>query len=472
MAGPAGELGWLLHSLLLIERELLLFAGFWIVVGLADELAIDLTWLWLRLTGRARTGQLPAGYGAQPLAGPLAVLIPAYAEAPVIGTTVAHILGAWPQAELRLYVGCYRNDPPTIGAVIAAAGGDPRLRLVIHGSPGPTTKADCLNRLYAALCIDERRSGRAFRGLVLHDAEDMVHPAGLTAIDAALDAVDFVQLPVHPVIPHRGSWVAGHYADEFTESHAKALVVRSALGLSLPAAGVGCGLARAAVTALAADQARLGQPGPFSPEALTEDYELGLTLSRRGRGGVFLRLRDAEGGLVATRSCFPDRLAPAVRQKTLWIHGIAFQGWDRLGWTGRPLELWMALRDRRGLLTALVLAAAYLLLLVDAVLLAARLSGWQPAVPLSPVEGGLLALGLAGLVWRAGLRVVFVSREYGWVEGLRSLFRIPIANVVAIMAGRRALVAYVRSLAGGTIAWDKTDHQVHPALLKRAGAAA
>ena len=471
MAGPAGELGWLLHSLLLVERELLLFAGFWIVVGLADELAIDLTWLWLRLTGRARTGQLPAGYGSQPLGGPMAVLIPAYAEAPVIGTTVAHILGTWPQAELRLYVGCYRNDPATIGAVIAAAGGDPRLRLVIHGSPGPTTKADCLNRLYAALCIDERRSGRAYRGLVLHDAEDMVHPAALAAIDAALDAVDFVQLPVHPVIPRRGRWVAGHYADEFTESHAKALVVRSALGLSLPAAGVGCGLARAAVEALAADQAGRHQAGPFSPEALTEDYEMGLALSQRGRGGVFLRLRDAEGALVATCSCFPDRLATAVRQKTRWIHGIAFQGWDRLGWTGRPLELWMALRDRRGPLTALVLAAAYLLLLVDAVLLTARLSGWAPVLPLSPVEGGLLALGLTGLVWRAALRVVFVGREYGCAEGLRSLLRMPIANVVAIMAGRRALVAYVRSLTGGSIIWDKTDHQVHPVLLKPAGAA-
>ncbi len=471
MAGPAGELGWLLEGLLLVERELLLFAGFWIVVGLADELAIDLTWLWLRLTGRARTGRLPAGYGNQPLVGPLAVLIPAYAEAGVIGATVGHMLRAWPQAGLRLYVGCYRNDPATIDAVIAAAGGDARLRLVVHGSSGPTTKADCLNRLYAALCSDERRSGQAFRGLVLHDAEDMVHPAGLAVIDAALGAVDFVQLPVHPVIPHHGRWVAGHYADEFTESHAKALVVRSALGLPLPAAGVGCGLARTAVTALAADQARRGKAGPFSPEALTEDYELGLTLSRRGRGGAFLRLRDADGALVATRSCFPDRLATAVRQKTRWIHGIAFQGWERLGWNGRPVELWMMLRDRRGPLTALVLAAAYLLLLVDAVLLAARLAGWEPAVAVSPVEGGLLALGLAGLLWRAALRAAFVGREYGLAEGLRSLLRMPIGNLVAIMAGRRALVAYVRSLAGGAIAWDKTEHHVHPALLQRAGRA-
>lgn len=472
MAGPAGELGWLLEALLVVERELLLFAGFWIIVGLTDELAIDLAWLWLRFTGQARTGQLPANQAVQPLVGPLAVFIPAFAEAPVIGTTVSHILRAWPQAELRLYVGCYRNDPATISAVIAAANDDPRMRLVVHGAPGPTTKADCLNRLYAALCSDEQRSGQAFRGLVLHDAEDMVHPAALGVIDAALAAVDFVQLPVHPVIPPRGHWVAGHYADEFTESHAKALVVRSALGLSLPAAGVGCGLARAALAKLAADQARLGHAGPFSPDALTEDYELGLTVSARGRGGLFLRLRDAEGALIATQSCFPDRLATAVRQKTRWIHGIAFQGWDRMGWSGSLLELWMALRDRRGPLTALVLAAAYLLLVVDAVLLAARLLGWEPGVPLSSVQGWLLALGLAGLVWRAGLRAVFVGREYGWAEGLRSLIRMPIANVVAIMAGRRAFSAYVRSLGGRAIAWDKTEHEVHPAFLTRSRAQA
>jgi adsorption protein B len=53
----------------------------------------------------------------------------------------------------------------------------------------------------------------------------------------------------------------------------------------------------------------------------------------------------------------------AVRQKTRWIHGIALQSWDRMGWMGRPVDVWMALRDRRGPLVALVLGAAYALLL-------------------------------------------------------------------------------------------------------------
>jgi bacteriophage N4 adsorption protein B len=452
-----------LHWLLAFERELLAFAAFWFCLGLADEFALDLSWLWLRLTGRAQTRRLRPGYGRGPLAGPAAVLIPAFQESAVIGTTVAHMLAAWPQPNLRIYVGCYVNDGTTLAAASSAAADDPRVRLVIHGRQGPTTKADCLNRLYAALCADEARGGTRFASVLLHDAEDMVHPAALEAIDTELTRCDFVQLPVRPELQANSRWIGGHYADEFAESHAKAMVVRDRLGAALPAAGVGCGLSRAALARLAQNRAAEGQIGPFSPEALTEDYELGLELSREGRGSRFLRLRDADGALVATRSYFPGQLAPAVRQKTRWVHGIAFQGWERMGWSARPVELWMALRDRRGPLTALVLAVAYLLLLVDSVLIAAELAGWQGAAPLSPVLRTMLIVSLFGFIWRAGMRAAFTAHEYGAAEAVRAVLRIPIGNIIAIMAGRRALGAYLRSLRTGRVAWDKTSHELHPA---------
>jgi adsorption protein B len=54
-----------------------------------------------------------------------------------------------------------------VAAATRAVGHDPRLRLVIHDRPGPTTKADCLNRVYAAMCADEARSGQHFHGIVL-----------------------------------------------------------------------------------------------------------------------------------------------------------------------------------------------------------------------------------------------------------------------------------------------------------------
>ena len=152
-----------------------------------------------------------------------------------------------------------------------------------------------------------------------------------------------------------------------------------------------------------------------------------------------------------------------MRQKTRWIHGIAFQGWDRLGWTLHLVDLWMALRDRRGPLTALVLAAAYVLLVIDAVLLVLRLMGKAPMLSLSPSLRLMLLASFAGFLWRAASRAAFTGREYGWREGLFAVLRIPIANIIAIMAGRRALTAYLRSLQDGKVVWDKTVHDAHPA---------
>ena len=463
MVGAATGVWTALDWLLLVERELLAFAAFWFCVGLLDELAVDFAWLGLKLTGRARTARLPVGYGAEPLSGTAAVLIPAFRESQVIGATIAHMLAAWPQRELTIYVGCYRNDPATLAAAMVAASAEPRVRLVTLAAAGPTTKADCLNRLYRAMAADEARQARRFATILLHDAEDMVHPCALQAIDAALMLRDFVQLPVRPEPQDHSRWVAGHYSDEFAESHAKGLVVRAALGGALPAAGVGCGFSRIALGDLAARRSAEGEAGPFAPECLTEDYELGLVMSNSGRGSAFLRLRDDGGALVATRSYFPNRLDAAVRQKTRWVHGIAFQGWDRMGWSLRPVDVWMALRDRRGPLTALVLASAYILLLLDAVLLVLHMLGKVDMLILSQPLRWMLLASFAGFVWRAASRVLFTTHEYGWREGALSVLRIPIANIIAIMAGRRALVAYFRSLQDGKVVWDKTVHERHPA---------
>lgn len=454
---------WFLQGLQHVGHEILVFAAFWFVIGLFDEFAVDLSFFVLKVTGRARSRVLPEGYGSAELRGPMAVMIPAWQEAAVIATTLRHALSAWPQVALRIYVGCYGNDRHTLAAAMRGAAGDPRVRLVILDHDGPTTKADCLNRLYRAVCHDEARGGNDFRGILLHDAEDMVHPAALTVIDDALASVDFVQLPVRPEPNPHSPWIAGHYADEFTEAHAKTMVVRSVLGAGIPAAGVGCGFARAALTRIAEDRGRAGGLGPFAAECLTEDYELGLVASRSGRGARFVRLRDADGNLVATRSFFPARLDLAVRQKTRWIHGIAFQAWDRMGWGGQVFDVWMALRDRRGPLIALVLAAAYLLLVIDAVLWLARDLGLVAVAPLSPAVRAMLLLTFFGFVWRAAMRLAFTTSEYGWREGLRSLLRIPVGNIIAIMAGRRALAAYLGSLRGAPLVWDKTLHLDHPA---------
>lgn len=454
----------LLEWLAVVEHELLLFAGIFFLIGGLDELAMDGVWLWLRLTGRAQTPEINRDQTSKvPLIGRAAVFIPAWNEADVIGATIAHARRAWLHTDLTIYCGCYRNDPATVAAAIRGAGSDPRVRVVILDREGPSTKADCLNRLYRALSDDEARLGVPARMVVLHDAEDMVDPAALALLDQALENTEFVQLPVLPAPQPASRWVGSHYIEEFAEAHGKAMVVRSALAAALPAAGVGCAFARRMLDHIAWDN---GTPGaPFSQECLTEDYELGLRIRSLGGRSRFLRVRGDDRRLVATRACFPDRLDASVRQKTRWIHGIAFQGWDRLGWHAHPAELWMRLRDRRSPLTAIVLAVAYLLLIVVAILAAGEALGFGRPWVGGPLIDILLWANIASFVWRTGFRFAFAAREYGVREAGRALLRIPLTNIIAIMAGRRALLAYVRSLGGEAPRWDKTHHRLHPALV-------
>lgn len=452
------------HWLALVQHELLLFAGIFFLIGAIDDFAVDLYWLWLRLTGRAQTPHLDVKRsGLADLQGETAVFIPAWQESEVIGATIAHAMKVWPQKQLRFYVGCYRNDPDTIHAAMAAAPGDTRLRLVIHDRAGPTTKADCLNRLYRALSEDELRAGEAVRMIVFHDAEDLVDAAALPLLDRAIDNAEFVQLPVL-ALPQVGSrWIGSHYCEEFAEAHGKALVVRDALGAAIPAAGVGFAVARDALGQLA--DAR-GNGMPFASDSLTEDYELGLAIDEAGGRCRFIRARDAKGELIATRAFFPTSLDHVVNQKTRWVHGIALQGWDRLGWTMRPAEIWMRLRDRRGPFAALVLLTAYTLLALSTVAWAANLLGLGEPLELTLPLKLLLAANLFAFSWRAVWRFAFCAREFGVVEGIRAVLRLPVANIIAIMAGRRALTAYAWSLRGRNLVWDKTPHFTHPAMAK------
>ena len=61
------------------------------------------------------------------------------------------------------------------------------------------------------------------------------------------------------------------------------------------------------------------------------------------------------------------------------------------------------------------------------------------------------------------MRFAFTATEFGWREGLHAVLRIPVANVISIMAGYRALFAYARTLRGEAAQWEKTAHDAHPA---------
>jgi bacteriophage N4 adsorption protein B len=457
------------------QHELLLFAGVFFLLGAIDDLIVDLIFVLMKVRGRLTTERYDrAALAHSPLSGRVAVFIPAWSEAEVIGDTLAQLLTQWPQAQLRLYLGCYRNDPATIAAAIAAAKSDPRLRLVINSCDGPTTKADCLNRLYLAMCDDEQRTGESFAMVVFHDAEDVVDPAALGLLAEAVTAgADFVQLPVEPIVQRHRSWfnnqLGSHYCEEFAESHGKAMVVRDVLGAAIPGAGVGCAVARPMLHTLAAQRP---DGHPFSQDSLTEDYELGLAIGEIGGACRFVRVRGEDGALIATRAYFPARLDHVVSQKTRWVHGISLQAWDRIGWGKGWAERWMRARDRRGPFAGLVLAVGYVLIVLTALGSVGMLAGLIDPRPLTPLLKALLVMNVAAFVWRASWRFAFTARNYGWTEGARAVLRIPLANVVTIMAGRRAVVAYIASLRGGALVWDKTPHVRHPARLVAAGTTA
>ena len=102
--------------LVLLQHELLLFASLFFLLGTLDELAIDALYLVGRVRGRICTPRIDrSAVERRAIAGPSAAIIPAWHEDDVIGATMRHLLDAWPQAQLRLYIGCYANAPATMG---------------------------------------------------------------------------------------------------------------------------------------------------------------------------------------------------------------------------------------------------------------------------------------------------------------------------------------------------------------------
>ena len=455
-----------LFSLVITEltAELALFAAVGYLLFAVDDLVVDLIYF-IRRGWRAAmiyshhpkmfAGDLPAPMRP----GWMAILIPAWDEANVIAPMLRATLERFGDGDYQLFVGHYRNDPATRAAILSID--DPRISPVDIGVDGPTTKADCLNRLHAALVDHETATGRPAKAVVLHDAEDVVHPQELKLFDRLVEYAGMVQLPVVPLLDPASRWVAGHYADEFAEAHMKELVVREAVGAAIPLAGGGCAIERVALSRLAARH----DGRPFAGHSMTEDYEMGLRLGAIGVKTMFVRIPAAPDGraVVASRGHFPATIGDAVRQKARWIGGIAFAGWDQLGWRGGFGERWMRMRDRRGPLAAILLLAGYASALLWAEIGFAAALGAPIAVPVSPLLAGLLWLNGWLLGWRLLMRAGFTAVAYGPAEGLRSIPRTVIANLIAVLAARRALLAHS---AGGARLWDKTRH-IFPLELPR-----
>jgi len=447
----------------LVTRELLLLAAIGLLLSGLDDLLIDILFFTRRAARAATVRRRHPVMRAEDMGtaepGWMAIIVPAWDEAEVIAPMLRGLTATLAYPRYRIFVGAYPNDEATQAAVRSVR--DRRIELIITTRPGPTTKADCLNHLWRAVIACEKRRRIRFKGVVLHDAEDVVHGLELRVFDHLLPRLGMVQLPVLPFADPDSRWVAGHYLDEFAESHVKDVAVREALGAGIPSAGVACAIDRDCLERVA--DAAGG--APFDPACFTEDYELGLKLRRMGCRTGLVRVRDRQGVLVATAEYFPAAFPAAVRQKSRWMLGIALAGWDRLGWRGSLADRYMLWRDRKPLLTAplLVLAYAAMFAALGAGLVRAA---WPPASALPAIapEGSLLALLLtlnAGiLVWRLLMRALFTGEAHGWREGLLAVPRALVANLVNVAATARAARRYaVLVRTGETGAWEKTSHR-------------
>jgi adsorption protein B len=445
-----------------MAAELALFAGVGFLLFGINDLVVDIIYFgraaWRALViypryPRAFASELPES--AEP--GFFALLVPAWDEAAVIASMLRATVGRLDYSNYRIFVGHYRNDPATAAAIVSI--GDPRIEMVPVEADGPTTKADCLNHLYDALIAYETATGCSTKGVVLHDAEDVIHPLELKIFDRLIGRAAVIQLPVLPLPDPDSRWISGHYCDEFAEAHVKELVVREAVGAAIPLAGVGCAIARRPLAQLAA----MEDGRPFSGNSMTEDYEVGLKIGAIGLRTMFVRIpaRPGERGIVASRGHFPATLGCAVRQKARWLRGIALAGWDRLGWSGGIGERWMRLRDRRGPLAALLLLAAYGAALMWSQIWLAEALGAPIKARLDPALITLLMINGWLLLWRILMRAVFTASAYGFLEGLRSIPRLVVGNVIAMLAAARAVSLHV---GGGAKRWDKTRH-IFPAQL-------
>ncbi|HEX4761709.1 MAG TPA: glycosyl transferase family protein [Sphingomicrobium sp.] len=445
-----------------VAAELALFAGVGFLLVAANDLLVDLIYFsrraWRALTvysryPRAFASELPAS-GPSPF---IAILVPAWDESAVIASMLRATLQRLDYPDYAIFVGHYRNDPATAAAIAGVK--DSRIHPVDVPADGPTTKADCLNHLYDALIEHELATGTKTAAVVLHDAEDVVHPLELRLFARLIDRAAVIQLPVLPLPDPASRWISGHYCDEFAEAHIKELVVREAVGASIPLAGVGCAIARAPLARLAA----MHDGKPFAGNSMTEDYEVGLRLGALGLRTIFVRIpaRMGERGVVASRGHFPSTLGGAVRQKARWLGGIALAGWDRLGWSGGIGERWMRMRDRRGPIAALLLLAAYSAALLWSQLWLAEALGAPIQARLDPLVVTLLIVNAWLLAWRVLMRACFTASAYGFWEGVRSIPRLVIGNLIAMLAAARAVSLH---LGGGARRWDKTRH-IFPAEL-------
>ena len=393
----------------------------------------------------------------------IAIVVPAWQEWEVIAKMLGGNISRIDYQNYHFFVGVYPNDAQTMAEVRAVGEISANVHAVVNCLPGPTSKGQVLNYTIKQVLQHEEE----FDTILIHDAEDVVHPLSLKLVNHCQDRYDFVQIPVFSLQRSFRQLVAGTYIDEFAEAHTKDLLVRSKLGAAVPSAGVGTSLSRRLVERLR----RQKEGNLFNESSLTEDYELGLGVrtlrdneTPASAHFVCAWYRSHQTGareFIATREYFPKAFRQSVRQKTRWIVGIVFQGARNLGWRGSLPNRYFLARDRKAVFTNVGTLIGYLLL-AEVTLYAWLVDPLPMATTLTEDSVALLfGVNVFFMCNRVLQRHICVYRVYGPLGALPVILRWPVAILINAYASLRAAWQHVICRVGGRqIAWAKTSHEI------------
>ncbi len=401
----------------------------------------------------------------------IAVMVPAWNEGEVVASMVDNIIKRVEYDNYNIFVGTYPNDPATQNCVDRLAKEYPQIIKVVTARPGPTTKADCLHNVLATIRKHEEANGVNFDIILMHDAEDWVHPQEFLLHNYLIPSVDVVQVPILPFPTKWNKWVHWIYADEFSENHMKDVPVREKISGFVPYAGTGTGFSRKVIDFLAEEH----DGHVFNEQSMTEDYSMSKKIREAGLKSVFVNvvLGDDDSPwwrplckrpmFVSNWSYFPMDWTRSVRQKARWIIGISLQEWEQSGWEGNWLMKENFVKDRKAFVAASASFLGYFVLLYF-IIYAMGQAGWIPfklmpiLIPGTPLAH-LVSFCTFFMVLRVTQRITWVGLNYGLGAGLLSVPRLLVGNVLNGLATFRALKVFSDSRRGkAAVRWDNTQH--------------
>lgn len=402
---------------------------------------------------------------------PIAVMIPAWQEYDVLEAMVRTNLKRIQYENFHWFIGVYPNDEKTLSIALRMEELYPeKITVVVNNLPGPTSKAQCLNRILQVMSegvshsVANGETPWIPRFVAIHDAEDVIHPLSFKAINAQDADMDFIQVPIFSLPVPTSQWVAGTYLDEFADIHLREVPVRQKLRMPIPSAGVGTFFSYRILDIMGR---RFGTW--FDEGNLTEDYEVSMKIARLGGKQTFMLLQDPMGEIIATREYFPTDFGRSVRQKTRWTTGIGLQTMLKWGNFASPLveRNWKTLmgrygvwRDRKALWANPMVFIAWSVLVLS-IAMSFINPNWMNGLSENKLLLNLMYANLVLFGIRLIQRTRFTTKLYGIKHGLLIFPRLILGSVINGMAAIKAIKQFgsaKKENKTDKMVWDKTDH--------------